>query len=106
MDFCFHYPLARKKPFKAQRVFPTKAEGSRLVTSFLNGTVGLPGLCRGRGQWRKEVDNTQPSCTYPRGTEQESEVVSCEYLGWTIKTRWYRSPEAATAAPPELLLDP
>lgn len=79
--------LARKKAFKAQRVFPTKAEGSGLVASFLNGTVGLPRLCHGRGQWRKEADNTQPSHTHPRGTEEDSEVVSCGYLGWRIKAR-------------------
>lgn len=88
--FFFTTPQAPKKRFKAQRAFPTKAEGSGLVASFLPGlrAAGLPRLCRGREQRRKEADNTTHGCpAHTGGTEEESVVVSCEYPGGRIKAR-------------------
>lgn len=105
MHFFFTTPQAPKKRFKAQRAFPTKAEGSGLVASFLPGlrAAGLPRLCRGGEQWRKEADNTTHGCPAHTGagggTEEESVVVSCEYPGGRIKARWYWSPDGAWAPP-------
>lgn len=88
MHFFFLLPHhAPKKRFKAQRVFPTKAEGGGLVASFLAGLWGSLGRAvAGGDEGRKRITHGRPAHT-EGAVEEESVVVSCEYPGWRIKAR-------------------